>query len=118
MCTGSLALPNCGAVHMAAFVAQNQRSGLTPAIMPADINGRQLVDVRTADEFAKGHFPQAIHIPVDVLRQRVGELDSSKPTAVICQSGLRAHVAVRMLKQKGFVDVVNVKGGWELARRM
>jgi NADPH-dependent 2,4-dienoyl-CoA reductase/sulfur reductase-like enzyme/rhodanese-related sulfurtransferase len=105
-------------VHMAAFVAQNQRSGLTPAILPCEISGRQLVDVRTVEEFARGHLPQAIHIPVDVLRQRVGELDASKPTAVICQSGLRAHVAVRMLKQKGFADVVNVKGGWELARRM
>jgi rhodanese-related sulfurtransferase len=105
-------------VHMAAFVAQNQRSGLTPGIMPGEIDGRQLVDVRTAEEFGKGHLAGAVHVPLDVLRQRAGELDASRPTAVMCVSGLRGHVAVRMLKQKGFGDVVNVKGGWELARRM
>ncbi len=105
-------------LHLAAFVAENQHSRLTPAIPPAEIDGRQLVDVRTADEFAKDHLPQAIHIPVDVLRQRATELDPSRPTAAICQSGLRGHVAVRLLKQIGFADVVNVKGGWELARRI
>ena len=105
-------------IHMAGFVAQNQRSGMMPAIGPGEIDGRQLVDVRTAEEFARGHDERAIHIPVDGLRGRVGELDASRPTAVMCQSGLRAYVALRILRQKGFGDVVNVKGGWELARRM
>jgi NADPH-dependent 2,4-dienoyl-CoA reductase/sulfur reductase-like enzyme/rhodanese-related sulfurtransferase len=105
-------------LHMAAFAAQNQRDGATPTIMPAQINGRQLVDVRTREEFAKGHLPNAVLMPVDELRGRVGELNASRPTAVTCQSGLRGHVAVRMLKQLGFKDVVNVKGGWALAERM
>jgi NADPH-dependent 2,4-dienoyl-CoA reductase/sulfur reductase-like enzyme/rhodanese-related sulfurtransferase len=106
------------AIHMAAFVAENQLSGLTPGIVPADIDDRQLVDVRTAEEFARGHFEHAIHIPVDMLRQRARELDPTRPTAVICQAGLRGHVATRMLRQIGFADVVNVKGGWELAQRV
>ena len=104
-------------LHMAAFVAQNQRSGFTPSIAPVEIDGRQVVDVRTTEEFAKGHLAGAIHIPVDELRGRVRELDGARPTAVICQSGLRGHVATRILKQSGFADVRNVKGGWELARR-
>ncbi len=100
---------------MAAFVAQNQRSGMTPGIVVKEVNGRQLVDVRTDAETAKGILDNAITIPLDSLRQRIGELDASRATAVYCQAGLRGHIATRILKQNGFKDVVNVKGGYGLA---
>jgi len=102
-------------LHMAAFVAQNQRSGMTPGIVVKEVNGRQLVDVRTDAETAKGILDNAITIPLDSLRQRIGELDASRATAVYCQAGLRGHIATRILKQNGFKDVVNVKGGYGLA---
>lgn len=102
-------------LHMAAFVAQNQRSGMTPGIVVKQVNGRQLVDVRTDAETAKGILDNAITIPLDSLRQRIGELDASRATAVYCQAGLRGHIATRILKQSGFKDVVNVKGGYGLA---
>jgi NADPH-dependent 2,4-dienoyl-CoA reductase/sulfur reductase-like enzyme/rhodanese-related sulfurtransferase len=105
-------------LHMAGFTGQNQRTGVTPSIVPGEINGRQVVDVRTAEEVLRGKDVRAVAIPVDALRERVGELDAARPTAVYCQSGLRGHVAVRILKQRGFGDVVNVRGGWELMRRV
>lgn len=105
-------------LHMAGFVGENQRQGVTPSIAPAEIDGRQVVDVRTAEEVARGKDDRALAIPVDSLRERAGELDPARPTAVYCQAGLRGHVAARILKQRGFADVVNVKGGWELMRRM
>lgn len=101
-------------VHMAAFVAQNQRSGLTPAIAPDERNGQVLIDVRTPKEFAAGSLPGAINIPVDDLRARLGELDPKQPVTVYCQVGLRGHVATRILAQNGFM-VKNLKGGYVLA---
>ena len=105
------------AVHMAAFTACNDLDGLTPTVaMDANLDGLQVVDVRTDAEVAQMSLPGAIHIPVDVLRDRIGELDPSKETVVTCQSGLRAHVATRILKQKGFENVHNLVGGMMMRR--
>ncbi len=103
-------------VHMAAMVAQNQRRAVMPAIPAAEIDGRALIDVRTPAEYAAGALAGAINIPLDDLRARAGELDRAKPTAVYCQAGLRGYIAQRILAGRGFADVVNVKGGYLLAR--
>jgi NADPH-dependent 2,4-dienoyl-CoA reductase/sulfur reductase-like enzyme/rhodanese-related sulfurtransferase len=101
-------------IHQAAMVAQNQRQQLMPAISPAQLNGQQLVDVHTAAEFEKGSLPRAVNIPVDDLRNRLNELDPEKPTVAFCQGGQRGYVAQRILKQHGFQNVVNLKGGYSL----
>jgi NADPH-dependent 2,4-dienoyl-CoA reductase/sulfur reductase-like enzyme/rhodanese-related sulfurtransferase len=99
-------------IHMAAFVAANHLDAATPIASPkVELEGLQIVDVRTAAEFAQMRLPGAIHIPVEELRDRLATLDPAVPTAVICQSGLRAHVGARILKQHGFGDVVNITGG-------
>jgi rhodanese-related sulfurtransferase len=103
-------------VHMAAFVAQNQLRGVSGALTLEEIDGEVLVDVRTPEEYARGTLPGAVNIPVDDLRRRLGELDSSKPTVVFCQVGLRGYIAQRILRQHGFDNVRNLKGGWSLAR--
>lgn len=61
-------------------------------------------------------------IPVDELRDRLNELDASKPTVVSCGVGLRGHVAQHILKQHvlkqhGFVSVANLSGGATVRRR-
>jgi len=99
-------------IHMAAFVAANHLDAATPIASPkVELEGLQIVDVRTAAEFAQMRLPGAIHIPVEELRDRLATLDPAIPTAVICQSGLRAHVGARILKQHGFNNVVNITGG-------
>lgn len=104
-------------VHYAAFVAQNQQRELTPATAPHwGAEDRMLVDVRTPKEFAEGAMPGAINIPVDQLRDRLGELDPAKGITIHCQVGLRGHVATRILKQHGFGDVLNLKGGYLMAK--
>jgi NADPH-dependent 2,4-dienoyl-CoA reductase/sulfur reductase-like enzyme/rhodanese-related sulfurtransferase len=103
------------AVHQAAMTARNQRDGRMPAIDATRLNGQQLVDVRTAEEFARGSIDRAVNIPLDELRGRLGELDPGKPTVVFCQGGQRAYVAQRILIQGGFPAVVNLKGGYSLA---
>lgn len=75
------------------------------------VEGAQLVDVREVDEVAQGTLPEAIHIPLGDLPTRVGELDSTKPTLLLCRSGGRSGQAAEFLVQNGFEDVTNLVGG-------
>lgn len=72
-----------------------------------------LLDVRTPTERAAGHIEGFIHIPLDDLRARAGELDRSKPVYIHCHSGLRSYLACRLLSGLGF-DCYNLSGGWRL----
>lgn len=72
-----------------------------------------LLDVRTAGEYAQGHIDGFINIPVDELRERVGELDPTKPTYVHCLSGVRSYIACCVLMGHGF-DCYNLSGGWKI----
>jgi NADPH-dependent 2,4-dienoyl-CoA reductase/sulfur reductase-like enzyme/rhodanese-related sulfurtransferase len=105
------------AVHMAAFAALNDLEGKAP-IAPADIDlaAYQVVDVREPDECAElplAGAPHAIRIPLNALRARAGELDRARPTVVSCHSGLRSHVATRLLRELGF-DARNLSGAASL----
>ena len=71
-----------------------------------------LLDVRTPEEFASGHLPGAVNIPVDDLRSRLGELPRDREIAAYCQVGQRGYLAIRVLKQKGF-SAVNIGGGYK-----
>lgn len=51
------------------------------------------------------------NIPLDELRERLGELDPALPVRLVCQSGLRSYVAARMLAGHGFADVSHLAGG-------
>lgn len=70
-----------------------------------------LLDVRTAKENEKGKIPGTINIPLDNLRNRLGELDQSKTIYVNCLGGLRSYVACRILTQHGFT-CKNLSGGY------
>lgn len=73
----------------------------------------QILDVRAPGEWAQGHIPGARHIFLPELRERVGELNPDKPTAVYCDSGYRASIGTSILKQEGFGCVCNVPGSWQ-----
>lgn len=75
--------------------------------------GVQLVDVRTAEEYAEGHIAEALNIDVkqdDFMQQAKGQLDASKPVAVYCRSGRRSANAATLLAKEGF-RVTNLLGG-------
>ena len=103
-------------VNMAGYVAENVRQGVKQfhwKDLPKVYGEKDafLLDVRTPQEFAAGHFPGAVNIPVDELRSRLGELDRNKRIYVNCQSGLRSYIACRMLMGHGF-DCLNFSGGY------
>lgn len=102
-------------VHYAAFVAQNQQLEHSPGV-EAVAPGTQLIDVRSSREFSRGTIDGAINIAVDDLRTRANQLDPARPTVVFCEVGIRGHLAVRILKQLGFSDVHNLKGGYLQAK--
>lgn len=105
-------------VNMAGFVIENVRAGLVKQHHWNDVDelakqGAQLLDVRTEGEYARGAIEGSVNIPLDELRERIGELDASRPVFVNCHSGLRSYVACRMLAGRGF-DCSNLAGGWRL----
>ena len=68
--------------------------------------GARLVDVRTPAEFAAGHLPGAINIPVQELADRLAELQpKDTPVVLYCRSGRRSSTAARTLKSAGFAAV-------------
>jgi phage shock protein E len=68
--------------------------------------GARLVDVRTPSEFAAGHIPGAINIPLQQLDSRLTELQpKDTPVVLYCRSGGRSGSATRVLKNAGFAAV-------------
>jgi hydroxyacylglutathione hydrolase len=77
-----------------------------------------VVDVRGTAEWASGHLPGAIHIPLGMLRDRLAELPRNRPLVAQCQSGGRSAIAASILQAAGFADVAHLRGGlaaWERA---
>ena len=79
-----------------------------PALLAA---GAQVVDVRSPAEFAAGHHEGSRNIPLDTLSSPIGALDQGRPVVVCCASGTRSGIALRILRKKGFKQVVNA-GSW------
>ena len=73
--------------------------------------GAQIVDVRSEAEFKYAHKDGSINIPLGVLKNRMKELDNSKPIILCCASGSRSGLAKRTLMANGFQNVHNV-GTW------
>ena len=95
--------------------------GLLDSLRPADINagvaafretpGAKLIDVRTPAEFADGHIPGAVNVPL----QQIGHIaavapDRFAPLFAYCLSGARSAQAVAALKRAGYADVRNIGG--------
>ena len=73
-----------------------------------------LIDVRTNEEWETGHVSTALHIPHDVISDRISEVTSDKDAKIVvyCKSGGRAGLAKKTLEELGFTDVENA-GGYE-----
>ena len=101
---------------MAGFIIDNISRGLKQwhladaASLPRD-GSATLLDTRTAGEYNRGHIEGFQNIPVDELRQRIGEIEAGKPVYVICQSGVRSYIAARILEGYGF-EAYNFAGGF------
>jgi hydroxyacylglutathione hydrolase len=81
-------------------------------------NGKPtVIDVRGRSEWNEGHIPQAQHIFLGDLMDRVNELRRDEPIVVHCQSGTRSSIGASLLKARGFSDVSNLAGGIDAWRK-
>lgn len=69
-----------------------------------------LIDVRTPEEFASGHIPGSVNIPVDSLGQRLSEVPQDKPVVLYCRSGNRSGQAAQILDQAGYSQIYDLGG--------
>ncbi|ODS64110.1 MAG: hypothetical protein ABS41_03625 [Arenimonas sp. SCN 70-307] len=102
------------AAALAPSLALAGRPAVSPAVV-AEILERPdaplLLDVRTPEEFAKGHLPGAVLIPHDQLASRLAEIEGKPWVLVYCRSGARAKQAQAVLEQAG-IEVRQVEGSW------
>jgi len=108
-------------INMAGFVAAGLLRGDHPQVdvefilaIPSD-QRPLLLDVRTAEEYVAGHLPDAVNIPVDVLRAELSRLPRDRPIAAYCQVGQRGYLATRIWLQAGS-EAANVGGGYKTFR--
>ena len=95
----------------------------------------QLIDVRSGSEFASGHIPGAVNIPMDQIEARLDDLRPGVPIVLICQTGKRARMTADLLEpcqrqisvleggtsawiQAGLPVVTSVKTRWSLERQV
>lgn len=108
-------------VAITGYVAGNILSGkMSPLywreLRDADLTGVTLVDVRTPDEYALGTIDGAVNIPLDDLRERMGEIPTGRPVWLFCGIGLRGYLASNILKDNGYAEVRNLIGGLKTYR--
>jgi rhodanese-related sulfurtransferase len=116
----AIAVVSGGALLWPALAPKGRRATALQVTQLINRGKTTVVDVRTAEEFAKGHLRDAKNIPLADLTARIGELDKAKARSVVvvCQTGARADKAVRQLAAAGFDDVVSLEGGlaaWQAA---
>jgi NADPH-dependent 2,4-dienoyl-CoA reductase/sulfur reductase-like enzyme/rhodanese-related sulfurtransferase len=100
-------------VNLAGMVAANVLRGDVSLAKWSELPdcGVFLLDVREEEEFKRGSIDGATNIPLDQLRQRLGEVPRNRRIWVNCARGHRSYYAVRILKQHGF-DAHNLSGGY------
>lgn len=106
-------------VNMAGFMIDNIETGTLKQFfwdevgeLPDD-GSVVLLDTRTTEEYGRGHINGFVNIPLDELRERIGEIRRGFPVYAMCQSGLRSYLSCRILAQNGF-DCYNFSGGYRL----
>lgn len=106
-------------VNMLGFCAENTITGKVKQFFWHDVKSLPrdgsvtLLDVRTVTEVSRGKIDGFINIPLDSLRERIGEIPKDKPIYVHCHSGQRSYIACRILTGYGY-DCFNLAGGWRL----
>ncbi len=108
-------------VNILGMAAANIMRGDVAAVGWEDVeslmkDGALLLDVRTPSEVEAGIIAGSTHIPVDELRQRLGEIPAGRRLVVHCASGLRSYIACRILKAHGWNEVYNLSGGYRTYR--
>ncbi|HHW89933.1 MAG TPA: FAD-dependent oxidoreductase, partial [Clostridiales bacterium] len=109
-------------INIIGLVAQNVKEKFSDIkhfedLEKIDLEKSILLDVRTKQEFEKGHINGFKNIPLHELRLRINELDKNKTIYIMCLSGQRAYTAERLLKNKGF-NAFSFSGGYRVYKHI
>lgn len=106
-------------VNILGYIAENIINGVYKVAKAEEIdtisqNGGIVLDVRSPFEYNNGHIPNARNINIDTLRERISEVAAGKnePIYVYCQVGLRAYLAINILRDNGYTNLYNLSGGY------
>lgn len=107
-------------INKMGYIASNLLEGQYNQVRFTDVydlvqNKAQVIDVRTADEYNRGHIDGAVNVPMEEIRDRLAELDKQSPVYVHCQTGQRSYNITKMLKANGF-DAYNIAGSYLFAK--
>jgi hydroxyacylglutathione hydrolase len=101
-----------GYFDAAAVRGQKTIEQITVKELSSRLDHVTVVDVRSANEWAGGHLPGAMHIPLGYLAERAFEIPRMKPVVLQCQAGARSAIAASVLERLGFANVLNLEGGF------
>jgi NADPH-dependent 2,4-dienoyl-CoA reductase/sulfur reductase-like enzyme/rhodanese-related sulfurtransferase len=106
-------------VNILGYIAENIIDGHYKVVYPNQVEdyikqNAYFLDVRTPEEFEEGSIFGSVNIEVDQLRQRISEINVSKDTPIVvnCYVGLRAYLAIMILKSYGYTNLYNLSGGY------
>ena len=85
--------------------------------LKAKLDEVRIIDVREAEEFAEGHVPNAVNVPLgafirDLKRKGEELVPKDKEVVVYCGSGVRGGIAASFVQEKGWENVKNLTGGY------
>jgi NADPH-dependent 2,4-dienoyl-CoA reductase/sulfur reductase-like enzyme/rhodanese-related sulfurtransferase len=108
-------------VNQAGFQATNVLRGVTQVVTAKELanlindtpgGSVTVLDVRAKSEYAAGHVPGAVNVPIEELRSRLDDVPKQKPVVTYCAVGQRGYISERILKQHGWNDIRNLSGGF------
>lgn len=118
--TAAVSDPSQLAAHPELVVRSSRLDASEAARRVTEVAGLQVLDVRNAGELSVGAVPGSVNIPLPRLRDRLRELDRSRPVLVYCAGGYRSLAASSLLASVGFADASDVLGGfgaWQAAQQ-
>ncbi len=78
-----------------------------------------ILDVRVEGEWVAGHIEGSVNLSLTYLKGRIAEVPKGRPLIVHCAAGYRSAVAISILENQGFTDVIDLVGGlgvWEASK--
>lgn len=88
-------------------------------LLQTDVIGKdvQLIDVRSIEEYNRGHIDDAINIDIadiEKFSKEIQKLDKTKPIYIYCHSGVRSRRAGKLIQKLGFTSIYDFTGGWSI----
>ena len=75
-----------------------------------------IIDIRTAEEFSKGHIAGALNLPLAGLERNLSGLDTERPVLIYCNTVNRVRASIGIFKNRGFQEVYVLHGGYQALR--